>query len=265
MRLVVLCDNNTFIDNYLLGEPALSFYIENGDDKILFDLGYSDVYVKNADKIGIDMAKINKIVLSHGHDDHTKGLKYYNFNPNTKCYYCPGCFDEKFCENTNISAPFTQEEMSKRFVLEKIEHPTEISKNIYCLGPIPRITVFEKENPNLKVLKDGMQVQDTVDEDTALVVNGNKHLIIVTGCSHSGICNICEYAKAYFKKPIKAIIGGFHLLQLNEQAKETIAYFKNEEIDLYPCHCTSLFVKAEMIKQKLNVHDVGSGLELTIE
>lgn len=55
MKLVVLADNNTYIDQYYLAEPALSIYIENGDKKYLFDTGYSDVYLKNAAKLGIDL------------------------------------------------------------------------------------------------------------------------------------------------------------------------------------------------------------------
>ena len=64
MKLTVLCDNNTYIDSYLVGEPALSFYIENGKDKILFDLGYSSVFKFNAEKRGINLDKVNKIVLN---------------------------------------------------------------------------------------------------------------------------------------------------------------------------------------------------------
>lgn len=263
MFLTVLCDNNTFIDNYLLGEPALSFYIENGSDKILFDTGYSDVYVKNAKTMGIDLSKVNKIVLSHGHDDHTKGLKYNKFDKRVKMYCCEGCFEKKFCDNVDISSPFSKEKISTLFDLAELKEPTEISKNLYVLGKVPRLMSHEKPNPCLQVMKDGKKITDIVEEDTALVFDGADGLFVITGCSHSGICNICEWAKKCFKKPIKAVIGGFHLLEFNEQAKETIKYLKKQNIDnLYPCHCTGLYVKAEMIKQKLNVHDVGSGLKL---
>ena len=180
MRLTVLCDNNTFIDNYLLGEPALSFYIENGKDKILFDVGYSDVFVKNASKLGFDLSKVNKIIASHGHDDHTKGLKYYKFNSTTQFFYCPGCFDEKFCDGIDISAPFIVGEMSKQFALKEIDKPIEISKNLFCLGPIPRVTNFEKPTHGLKVRKSGRLIQDAVVEDTALVYNGKEWLSIIT-------------------------------------------------------------------------------------
>ena len=74
MKLTVLCDNYTIIDRYLLGEPALSFYLEDGDQRILFDTGYSDVFLKNAQTLGIDLSRTPLIVLSHGHNDHTRGL-----------------------------------------------------------------------------------------------------------------------------------------------------------------------------------------------
>ena len=74
--LRVLVDNVTYIDEYLLGEPALCFYIEESGRKILFDTGYSDVLIKNAKILGIDLGQITTIVLSHGHNDHTQGIKY---------------------------------------------------------------------------------------------------------------------------------------------------------------------------------------------
>lgn len=77
MKLKVLEDNNTFIDEYYLGEPGVSYYIEDGVEKILFDTGYSSIILENASKMNIDLNKINKLVISHGHDDHTGGLKFF--------------------------------------------------------------------------------------------------------------------------------------------------------------------------------------------
>ena len=70
MKLKVLTDNNTYIDEYYLGEPALSYYLEEDGRKILFDTGYSDVFMINAKKMGIDLGAIDYLVLSHGHNDH---------------------------------------------------------------------------------------------------------------------------------------------------------------------------------------------------
>ena len=67
MKLTVLVDNNTLLDVYYWGEPGLSYYIEDGSDTILFDAGYSDVFRINAEKMGVDLDRVNKVVLSHGH------------------------------------------------------------------------------------------------------------------------------------------------------------------------------------------------------
>ncbi len=54
MKLTVLVDNNTFIDRYFYGEPGVSYYIQDEDINILFDLGYSDIFMKNAYKMNIN-------------------------------------------------------------------------------------------------------------------------------------------------------------------------------------------------------------------
>lgn len=76
MKLKVLVDNNTYIDQYYKGEPAVSYYIEDGDQCILFDTGYSDVLITNARAMDIDLGKLTHIVFSHGHNDHTRGYKF---------------------------------------------------------------------------------------------------------------------------------------------------------------------------------------------
>lgn len=75
MILNILVDNNTFIDKYFLGEPALSYFIELNNKKILFNTGYSDIFLTNASKMNISLANLDYIVLSHGYSDHTGGLK----------------------------------------------------------------------------------------------------------------------------------------------------------------------------------------------
>ena len=76
MQLTVLCDNytSTYTEKTYIAEPGFSVYIEDGSDTILFDCGYTDVFLKNAETAGIDLTSLTKIVFSHGHDDHTGGL-----------------------------------------------------------------------------------------------------------------------------------------------------------------------------------------------
>ena len=263
MKLIVLCDNNTFIDNYLLGEPALSYYIQNGKDKILFDLGYSNVYKINAKRLNIDITNVNKIAFSHGHDDHTRGLKYLPKECKPLVYYTPQLFEEKWCDGLKISAPYTLEQMKCKYKLKEVKNPVEISKNLYYLGPIPRVFKWEKNTSKTQHIVNGKLQYDEMPDDTALCYVADDGIVIIQGCSHSGICNTCEYAKRLFNKPIKCIIGGFHIMSLDDKAKHTIKYFqKQQNIQLYPCHCTCLEVKAALINTNLNVQDVGSGLIL---
>ena len=76
LTLSILCDNNTLIDRYYYGEPGVSYYIEIDSARILFDTGYSDVFLKNAKLMDIDLSTITHLVISHGHDDHTNGLPH---------------------------------------------------------------------------------------------------------------------------------------------------------------------------------------------
>ncbi len=76
MELTVIVDNNTYIDKYFLAEPALSFYMEDAGTRLLFDAGYSDVFLRNVGKMDVELEKLTHIVISHGHNDHTGGLSY---------------------------------------------------------------------------------------------------------------------------------------------------------------------------------------------
>lgn len=267
MKLTVLTDNNTYIDQYYLGEPALSFFIETESKNILFDTGYSDVFSKNAEALGLDLSSADYIVFSHGHDDHTKGLSCVPQSKFAKAHIIahPNCFDKKYVGDLYVGSPCSKEELSAKFSCTFTGKPTELCKNLWYLGQIPR--VFGYENALVgETEKDGVRVPDYLFDDTALVYKSEKGLFIITGCSHSGICNITEYAKKVCNEDkIYGIIGGFHLFDDDEKLAETVDYFVNNKIEmLYPCHCVSLAAKHRMM-EKLNVHEVGVSLVIEIE
>ena len=266
MKLKVLVDNNTFIDMYYLGEPAVSYYIEDGNDKILFDTGYSDIFIKNAEKMNVDINSINKVVISHGHDDHTGGLKYlFNKKRNIDLVAHPECFNYKEIDNMCISSPLNKDELSKLCNLNLTKEPIKISNNITYLGQIPMINNFEKRNIIGKTNINGEDIDDIVLEDSAIVYKSDKGLFIITGCSHSGICNIIEYSKRVCNESrIYGVIGGFHLFDNDERLENTIKYFVDNDIKLlYPCHCVSLSAKLE-IARSIKINEVGVGLEIEI-
>ena len=267
MKLKVLEDNNTFIDMYYLGEPAVSYYIEDGDDRILFDVGYSDAYLKNAKQMNLDIDSINKIVISHGHNDHTRGLKYFfDKERNVEIISHPECFNYKEDdEGLYIGSPILKDDLSKMCKLNLSKEPIYVSKNIIYLGQIPVLNEFEPRYVIGKSIIGGEKVDDDIKDDSAIVYKGEDGLFIITGCSHSGMCNIIEYAKRGCNdERILGVIGGFHLFDNDDRLKETINYLKDNNIKyLYPCHCVSLTAKIEMAK-KIRINEVGVGLEINI-
>ena len=267
MKLTVLTDNNTYIDQYYLGEPALSFFISQGGKSILFDTGYSDVFFKNAKSLGIDISKTDYIVFSHGHDDHTKGLSCIGKSEvqNAQIVAHPACFDKKYVGDLYVGSPCSKEELASQFNCNFSDKPIELCKNLWYLGQIPRVFDYEKGTVG-ETEKDGIRSADALYDDTALVYKSKKGLFVITGCSHSGICNITEYAKQVCgEEKVYGIIGGFHLFDDDEKLAKTVEYFVQNNIEvLYPCHCVSLVAKHRML-EKLNIKEVGVSLVLEIE
>ncbi len=269
MKLKVLVDNNTYIDQYYFGEPAVSYYIEDGDTKILFDAGYSDLYIQNAKKLNVSLKEISTIAISHGHNDHTGGLAYLQNSEafdlsNLKILAHPDTFSKKVIGDLEIGCPISKEELENFVTLDLVKTPIKISPNLTYLGEIPRVHDFENAGPigqcqcGCHPLED-----DYLMDDTALVYQTSEGLYVITGCSHSGICNIIEHAKKVCQcDTILGVIGGFHLFDLSSRLDYTIDYFKKHNIkELYPCHCVSFQVKAAM-HQELPIHEVGVGLEI---
>lgn len=117
--------------------------------------------------------------------------------------------------------------------------PYFISDKIVFLGQIPRLTNFEAKTTNFS---DESGQPDFVMDDSAIAAIQNNELIVITACSHSGICNIIEYAiKVTGITNVRTVIGGFHLKENNQQTKSTINFLKNKGINkIYPSHCTEL-------------------------
>jgi len=276
MKLTVLTDNNVLQSKNFLGEHGLSFYIESGNKKILFDTGYSDVFIKNACKMGINLLDLDYIVLSHGHYDHTWGLSYYLpfYAASLKQGVCvkkptilthPESFDQKSDEKTGeLGMLVPEEKLKKNFDIKLTREPFWLTENLIFLGEIPRKNNFEGKECLGKVLKNNKLQDDFINEDSALVFNSNDGIVIITGCSHSGICNIIEYSKNICNNSsIIDIIGGFHLLSPSEnRAISTAEYMSKQNIDtIYPCHCTNLQSKI-ILSKYLNVKELGVGLTL---
>ena len=269
MKITVLVDNNTtFINQNFKGEAAASYYIEIDDKKILFDTGYSDIILENAEEMGIDLGGVTHIVLSHGHDDHAHGLKYLaeKFDlSKVKLIAHPGCFWPKYDESGYIGSPFTEEDVKGMMEYIPSEGPYNISENCIFLGEVPQVNPFETLVNMGRVVKNGKEETDYCREDSAIVCRTDKGLVVITGCSHCGICNIISYAeKITGENHFHTIIGGFHLLEMDEKLDGTIDFLKDVNADkLYPCHCISLGAKIKMA-EKTPIEEAGVGTVVEI-
>lgn len=273
MRLVILVDN--YVPNQndgIYGEPSFCCYIEDKDKRLLFDLGYSNTPYENAEKLNIDVSTINTIVLSHGHLDHTWGFEYFlrihnnNEKPTIICH--PLALKEKRYENERIGIKESEIYWENNANIIKTDTPLNISDGILFLGQIERSNDFENKSPLGEIYINNMYDRDFLFDDSAIVYIGEEGLVIITGCSHSGICNIVEYAKKVTGiQNIKAIIGGFHLQNDVEDEMEikTVNYLSKQNIEsLYPCHCTNLHNKVSL-SRKLNIKEIGAGSILEYE
>lgn len=278
LSLTVLVDNSTLTDHYFIGEPGLSFILETKGKKILFDTGYSGAFLTNAEKIGISIHNLDYVVLSHGHRDHTNGLvplasHLTEAKINALPFQVPELIAHSRCfyprpksPDPNIGSIQSEAEVRRQFKVNLSDKPLWITENLVFLGEIPRKFSFEWTDPGKRkiVLVDGSTEPDLLLDDSALAFRSNEGLVIITGCSHAGICNITEYAREVCgERKVVDIIGGLHLLSPGrERIQETGTYLQNLHLKaLHACHCTSLSSKIALAGY-CPVQEVGSGMKL---
>jgi 7,8-dihydropterin-6-yl-methyl-4-(beta-D-ribofuranosyl)aminobenzene 5'-phosphate synthase len=259
MKLTILTDN-TAGGNYF-AEHGLSYLIEHDNKKTLWDTGHSDVFLRNAEKLNVNLDEVETVVLSHGHWDHGNGLKYLK---GKVLLTHPNSFIKRFRKGSteNIGLDLSIEDLEGKFQIIKTKEPYSITDKIIFLGEIPRLNSFESK---VTSFVDENGNDDFVVDDSALAVIVEDELVVVSGCSHSGICNIVEYVKnvtGIIK--VKAVFGGFHLKEDNEQTKETVNYFKKNNItEIYPSHCTELPALAAFYRE-FKITQVKTGMVFSL-
>jgi 7,8-dihydropterin-6-yl-methyl-4-(beta-D-ribofuranosyl)aminobenzene 5'-phosphate synthase len=273
MKLTVLVDNNTVVDRYFHGEPGVSYFIECDDGKYLFDTGYSDIFLRNATKLCINLLQLDAVIISHGHNDHTWGLgelvKLYS-EAIYEGYECkkpaviahPDAFLDKNVDGLDVGSMLSVNQLKKIFSVSLEKEPVWLSAKLVFLGEIERNNSFEARTPIGKTLRNGIWEDDFVLDDSAMAYMSENGLVIITGCSHAGICNIIEYAKKVCNENrVVDVIGGFHLLDPSQdKLNSTIEYLeKCQPHALHAAHCTDLHSKISLAKV-INVEEVGVGL-----
>ena len=239
--------------------------------------GSYSTWIKNAQKMNINLLDIDFLVLSHGHLDHTWGL-----DPLIRLYTEATIEEIDYRKPTLVAHPLTpltktlngleeigptisQEKLSQHFQVKLSKEPVWLTERLVFLGEIARKNSFEAKSSIGKVVKGDLEEEDDyLMDDSALAYKSPKGLVIITGCSHAGICNIVEYAKKVCEDDrIIDIVGGFHLLNPpEEQLQGTLEYMAElQPTEVHACHCTDLNSKIALSKV-VNLKEVGVGLTL---
>jgi 7,8-dihydropterin-6-yl-methyl-4-(beta-D-ribofuranosyl)aminobenzene 5'-phosphate synthase len=233
----------------LLAEWGLSVLVETGDTKILLDTCSSISVPHNASILGVDLSAIDKIVLSHGHYDHTGGLKeVLSKTGPVDIIAHPDVWDKKYIRfgerDVYIGIPFSRGELEglgASFTLSP--EPVWITNEIVTSGEIPMVEEYEAIEANFYVKKAGEMRPDPFSDDRALIIVTDAGLVVVLGCAHRGAINTLRHAQQITGvELIHTVIGGTHLISASEERiLRTASAFQELGIQrVGVSHCTGL-------------------------
>ena len=259
IQITTLSENTAGLGNFL-GEWGLSILVETEGLSLLLDCGQSISAVHNADILGIDLSKIDKVILSHGHYDHTGGLRpvLRRMRKKIEIIAHPDVWAAKYSRRQGqadryIGIPYQQEELESLGASFKPgTEPTRITDGIITSGEIPMVTDFEKIAPNLQVKGVGGFQPDKLLDDQALIMKTGAGLVVILGCAHRGIINTLYHAQQLTGvKKIHTVLGGCHLINAPEERVHlTINALKELGVErLGVSHCTGLPTAGTMAQE----------------
>lgn len=247
VKITTLIENSPGEHKALKTEHGISFHIEKDGHQLLFDTGQSGTFLENAEQLRVDLSSLEYVVLSHGHYDHSGGLRpltevatgfelimgsgffdeKFGFK-NGRYEYLGNNFDESYLQNKGINYRFADQPL------------TELVPGLYVVTQFPRIHKDETINPRFRVMKDGTMNQDPFNDEVLVAVDSPKGLIILLGCSHPGMKNMLDAAVALIGRPIYAVLGGTHLVEATtDSLKQSLNYLDGKHLEVIGVsHCT---------------------------
>ena len=247
MKITALLENTSCKEG-IEAEHGLSLFIETKEKKILFDTGATAMFAKNAKKLNVDLAQVDLAVLSHGHYDHSGGLKtFLALNDKAPIYLRKAAFGPYYSQREEDTYEFIGVDESllsnNRVIFTGKETP--LGEGISLFSNVRGERFFPTGNKSLlKKTPDGYE-EDDFSHEQNLVIEENGISLLVSGCSHRGIVNIVEHFHSLFGHYPTHVIGGFHLYNHRTgkpESRETLAQIADALLSsgatYYTCHCT---------------------------
>ena len=257
MKLCVLVDNAPGVHGELIAEHGLSIWMEIDGEKWLIDTGLSDAFALNASSIGIDIAEVDYLVLSHGHIDHCGGLeKFLSLNNKAKIFLSANIgnnhyYSTRHGAKRDISLNHSLiEKYHQRFIF--------VDKNTKVNSSVNIITSFLDNSPK-PLANSSLLANDNLDNfnhEIAVEVTTDNGIVIVSPCSHNGVINTIEGCNNGINA--SHYIGGTHLVdgyESDEELQQLATTIKSRypQLTLVSGHCTGERAKKafrEVIKDK---------------
>lgn len=223
-------------------EHGLSIYVETGKHRILMDTGAGERTLANAHRLGIDLSKVDTVILSHGHYDHSGGLTAFRkINQDAVIYMQRSALLDYYHGERYIGVDKSVGLMPN---IKLLSGGMEIDKEISVFAGITGRRFWPQSNIGLTVRIDGKDVQDEFAHEQCLVVHGEKKLLL-SGCAHNGILNVLDrYQEVYGGVP-DIVISGFHMTrkgdyteQETEMIRQTAEKLRHMNTIFYTGHCT---------------------------
>lgn len=248
MKITVLCENTTERSD-ILSEHGLSLYIETKNKKILFDMGQSDVFAKNADTMGTDLSDVDFAVLSHGHYDHGGGIEtFLSLNEKADIYVNENAFGEHYNADGKYIGIKKKLKEIPRVVTVGDEY--SLCEGVTLFSCNDRERRYPTEAYGLSVRKNHENIVEDFLHEQYLLIEEDGKTVLISGCSHKGILSIVDWFRPDF------LVGGFHFMKLGVAGDDADKLRKYAEILLsyptsyYTGHCTGeeqfLFLKEIM-------------------
>lgn len=246
MKIVTLMENTQGREDCLF-EHGLSIYVETDRHRLLVDTGASDKFLSNAVALGVDLAKVDTLILSHGHYDHSGGiLPFAEINKNAVIYL----------QNSATAAYYHKDEQEERYIgiapeiskLSKarlLEGNYRIDEELFLFGGVTQRRLWPSGNRVLAVKQGDAFIQDEFEHEQYLVIEAEGKKVLISGCAHNGILNILDKFREIYDTWPDMVISGFHLKKKNGYTPEDMEMIRRiaEELKQLPTkfytgHCT---------------------------